>query len=146
MPMRLQKTFLILFSGLALAAMIGAAQAQGIHHPFAVGADEGAVGSAPGLTAWIIEQESRFSLGLVGAVRAIKESPYAFWGLASLSFLYGVFHAAGPGHGKAVITSYMISNERALKRGIVIAFLAALLQGIVAIVLVGTAALIFNAT
>ncbi len=67
-------------------------------------------------------------------------------GLATLSFLYGVFHAAGPGHGKAVITSYMISNERALRRGIVIAFLAALFQGIVAIALVGSAALIFNVT
>jgi nickel/cobalt transporter (NicO) family protein len=146
MPMRREKICFILFVGFALAAMTSVASAQGFHHPFAVGADEGAVGNASGLTAWIIEQESRFSLALVGAVRAIKESPYAVWGLASLSFLYGVFHAAGPGHGKAVITSYMISNERALKRGIVIAFLAALLQGLVAIALVGTAALIFNAT
>jgi nickel/cobalt transporter (NicO) family protein len=146
MPMRREKICVILFVGFALAAMTSAALAQGFHHPFAVGADEGAVGNASGLTAWIIEQESRFSLALVGAVRAIKDSPYAVWGLASLSFLYGVFHAAGPGHGKAVITSYMISNERALKRGIVIAFLAALLQGLVAIALVGTAALIFNAT
>ena len=77
---------------------------------------------------------------LVGAMRAIKQSPYGFFGLAGLSFLYGVFHAAGPGHGKAVITSYMISNERALRRGIIIAFLAAIFQAIVAIALVGLAA------
>ncbi len=136
---------------LALACFIvlaaaGTAMAQGFHHPFAVGADEGAVGNASGVTAWIIEQESRFSLALVGAMRAVKQSDWGFLGLATLSFLYGVFHAAGPGHGKAVVTSYMISNERALRRGLVISLLAALLQGLVAIALVGAAVLIFNAT
>ena len=136
----------VALAALLLCAATGSALAQGFHHPFAVGADEGAVGNASGLTAWLIEQESRFSLALVGAMRAARQSQYAFLGLASLSFLYGVFHAAGPGHGKAVITSYMISNERALKRGIVIAFLAALFQGLVAIALVGCAALVFNVT
>ncbi len=133
-------------ASLILFATAGAALAQEFHHPFAVGADEGAVGNASGLTAWIIAQESHFSLALVGAMRAVRDSRYAFLGLATLSFFYGVFHAAGPGHGKAVITSYMISNERALKRGIVIAFLAAFLQGVVAVALVGCAALVFNAT
>lgn len=144
--MRRQETPVAWLAALAVVAIAGAAQAQGFHHPFAVGADEGAVGHASGVAAWIIGQESRFSLALVGAVRAVKDGPYAFWGLAALSFLYGVFHAAGPGHGKAVITSYMISNERALRRGVIIAFLAAVLQGAVAIALVGAAALIFNAT
>jgi ABC-type nickel/cobalt efflux system permease component RcnA len=63
-----------------------------------------------------------------------------------LSFAYGVFHAAGPGHGKAVIASYMIANERALKRGLVLTGFAALLQGLVAIAIVTIAALLFNAT
>jgi nickel/cobalt transporter (NicO) family protein len=141
---RILKTGTLTFVSILLLAT--AATAQGFHHPFAVGADEGAVGNASGVTAWIIGQESRFSLALVGAMRAIKQSPYGFFGLAGLSFLYGVFHAAGPGHGKAVITSYMISNERALRRGIIIAFLAAIFQAIVAIALVGLAALVFNAT
>ncbi len=143
---RNQKPDVFSLAILMLLAATAAAAAQGFHHPFAVGADEGAVGSASGITAWIIEQESRFSLALVGAMRAVKQSDYGFLALAGLSFLYGVFHAAGPGHGKAVVTSYMISNERALKRGLVISFLAAVLQGIVAVALVGSAALIFNAT
>jgi nickel/cobalt exporter len=120
--------------------------AQAFHHPFAVGGDEGAVGRVSGLTAWIIEQESTFSRMLSGALRAAKVNGTAFFLLAGLSFAYGVFHAAGPGHGKAVITSYMVSNERALRRGLIISLLAAILQGLVAIALVGLAAGLFNFT
>jgi nickel/cobalt transporter (NicO) family protein len=57
-----------------------------------------------------------------------------------------VFHAAGPGHGKALIASYMLANERALRRGIALAFMAAIFQAVVAIILVGVAAFLFNAT
>ncbi len=120
--------------------------AQAFQHPFAVGGDEGSVGAVSGITAWIIEQESTFSHLLTGALREAKQNGSAFFLLAGLSFAYGVFHAAGPGHGKAVITSYMVSNERALRRGLVISLLAALLQGIVAIALVGALAGIFRAT
>lgn len=122
------------------------ARAQAFRHPFAVGAQEDAVGRVSGLSAWIIGQESRFYLLLEHALSSARHSGVAFAGLMALGFAYGVFHAAGPGHGKAVITSYMVSNERALRRGIVISFLAALLQGLVAIAVIGCAALIFNAT
>ncbi len=120
--------------------------AQGFHHPFAVGGYEGSVGRVSGLSAWIIGQESKYSLMLTGALRAVKVHDTAFFLLAGLSFAYGVFHAAGPGHGKAVITSYMVSNERALRRGLVISLLAAIFQGLVAIALVGSAAGIFRVT
>jgi nickel/cobalt transporter (NicO) family protein len=122
------------------------AVAQAFRQPFSVGAQEGAVGRVSGLSAWIIGQESRFYLLLEHALSGAKQSIAALAGLVGLGFAYGVFHAAGPGHGKAVITSYMISNERALRRGIVISFLAALLQGLIAIIVIGGAALIFNAT
>jgi nickel/cobalt transporter (NicO) family protein len=136
----------LLLLGLLLLASSSPALAQAFHHPFAVGADEGSVGGASGLTAWIIEEESTFSLMLSGALRAAKANGSAFFLLAGLSFAYGVFHAAGPGHGKAVITSYMVSNEKALRRGLVISLLAAILQGLVAIALVGSLAGIFRAT
>jgi nickel/cobalt exporter len=134
------------FLCLVLLACSSAVMAQALHHPFAVGADEGAVGRVSGLTASIIEQESTFSRMLSGALRAAKVNGTAFFLLAGLSFAYGVFHAAGPGHGKAVITSYMVSNERALRRGLIISLLAAILQGLVAIALVGLAAGLFRFT
>jgi nickel/cobalt exporter len=120
--------------------------AQAVHHPFAVGANEGAVGNVSGFGAWIIAQESAFYRLMTQALHSIKNHTSAGWDLAAVSFAYGVFHAAGPGHGKAVVASYMVSNERALRRGLVISLLAALLQGVVAVALIGIAALIFHAT
>ncbi len=132
-------------AALWFAALMLAVAAQGYHHPFAVGANEGAVSPSNGLTAWIIAQEARFYLPLSNAIRLVKSGGGAL-GLLGLSFAYGVFHAAGPGHGKAVVSAYVVSNERALRRGFVIAVLAALLQASIAVVLVAAAAFIFNAT
>jgi len=127
-------------------AACGGALALGTHHPFAVGANEGAAGNVSGIGAWIIAQESGFYRSMTQALHAIKEHTSAGWDLAAVSFAYGVFHAAGPGHGKAVVASYMVSNERALRRGLVISLCAALLQGFVAVALIGIAALVFHAT
>src|SRR5206468_10548293 len=116
-----------------------------MRHPFAVGASE-AGGASGGIMGWLLAEQSRFSLMLTSTIRAVRTSGSAAWTLAGLSFAYGVFHAAGPGHGKAVIASYMIANERALRRGLVISLLAALLQGVVAILIVGGLAILLNAT
>ncbi|WP_062014167.1 nickel/cobalt transporter [Aureimonas sp. AU4] len=53
--------------------------------------------------------------------------------LMALSFVYGVFHAAGPGHGKAVIASYLMVDGRALRRGVVLSFASAAVQGLSAV-------------
>lgn len=57
-----------------------------------------------------------------------------------------MFHAAGPGHGKAVISSYLLANEETWRRGITLSFASALLQALVAVLLVAIAALALNAT
>lgn len=51
---------------------------------------------------------------------AVKEgrSPWALYIGMAIAFLYGAFHAAGPGHGKAVILSYFLSREARLARGL----------------------------
>ncbi len=48
--------------------------------------------------------------------------------LAAISFAYGVLHAAGPGHGKAVISSYVVADGQTVRRGILLSFMAALIQ------------------
>ncbi|MBV8663180.1 MAG: nickel/cobalt transporter [Hyphomicrobiales bacterium] len=120
--------------------------AQMTHRPFEVGGGEGGGGASGGLTGWLLAEQSQLTHLIAIQVKALHAGPAAAWALIGLGFVYGVFHAAGPGHGKAVIASYMMANDRALRRGIALAFLAALLQGAVAVALVGIAALVFNAT
>jgi ABC-type nickel/cobalt efflux system permease component RcnA len=83
--------------------------------------------------AWINLNQQEFYRALAGAMKAMRQDGSKLWLLIGLSFLYGVFHAAGPGHGKAVISSYMVANEVALRRGILLSFVSAFLQAFTAI-------------
>jgi ABC-type nickel/cobalt efflux system permease component RcnA len=98
------------------------------------------------LILWINAEQKRFYLMMTTALKAMREDPWAAWTLVSLSFLYGILHAAGPGHGKAVISSYMIANETALRRGIFLSFISSILQAISAIILVGLAWFVLRGT
>ena len=101
-------------------------------------------GPMGGFLGWINTHQQAFYRALTGSLKAMREDPAQLATLIGLSFAYGVFHAAGPGHGKAVISSYMIANEIELRRGIAISFVSALLQALVAIVLVGAAFLVLR--
>jgi nickel/cobalt exporter len=114
--------------------------------PFAVGGGEGGGGASGGVTGWLLSEQSQLTHMMATHLKVLSSDSMAIWGLVGLGFAYGIFHAAGPGHGKAVIASYMMANDRALRRGIALAFLAALMQGAVAVALVGVAAFVFNAT
>lgn len=65
--------------------------------------------------------------------------------LIVFSFLYGIFHAAGPGHGKIVISSYLLTHDSRLRNGVLISFASALVQAVSAILLVGLFAIILSA-
>ncbi|MES0881432.1 DUF1007 family protein [Roseibium sp. SCP14] len=94
----------------------------------------------------IAARQKEFYQELVASLRAFRSNPNAFWLLVGLSFAYGVFHAAGPGHGKAIITSYVVANNETLRKGIILSFASAFAQAVTAIVLVGGLAFIFNLT
>jgi nickel/cobalt exporter len=66
------------------------------------------------------------------------------WGLVSTSFFYGVFHAAGPGHGKAVISAYMLASKAPLRRGISLAFLCAGVQAVMAVAVILVLSQVFS--
>jgi nickel/cobalt exporter len=87
---------------------------------------------------WIQARQRAFYGKMSGALTRMKrESAWtAAWTLMLLSFLYGVLHAAGPGHGKAVVSAWLLANERQLRRGVMISFMAAGVQALTAIVLV----------
>jgi nickel/cobalt transporter (NicO) family protein len=87
---------------------------------------------------WIIFKQQQYYRAMSLAIRDIKRtSPWlASATLIGLSFGYGVFHAAGPGHGKAVVSAWLVGNGERLRRGIAIAFLSSFIQALTAIVLV----------
>jgi ABC-type nickel/cobalt efflux system permease component RcnA len=130
----------------AWSASVVAAAAQLSQRPFAVAGGEGGGGAEGGLTGWLMAQQSSLTHLIAGKVHALHGQPSAAWGLIGLGLAYGVVHAAGPGHGKAVLASYVLANETSLKRGAVMALMAALLQALIAIGLVGAAGFVFRAT
>lgn len=99
-----------------------------------------------GVMGWIGEQQRNFYRSMTGALANLHKDANAFWVLGGLSFLYGVFHAAGPGHGKVVISSYVLASERQLRRGIALSFFSAMMQAVVAVVFVLIAASILGLT
>ena len=141
-PLALAAAFV---AAVMLAAGMHDALAQG--SPFGVGRAPGPPPPAPdGLVGWVLAKQAEFYRALSGLIRAAKADGSAVWGLLGLSFLYGIFHAAGPGHGKAVISSYMVANEETWTRGVALSFTSALFQALVAVALVGVAAALLNAT
>jgi nickel/cobalt exporter len=102
--------------------------------------------AATGLLGWVLAKQALFYRELSGLIRAAKTDGSALWGLMGISFIYGIFHAAGPGHGKAVISSYLVANEETWRRGIALSFASALLQAMTAVVVVAIAALLIGAT
>lgn len=133
-------------AALALGGGCAPALAQFARNPFSVGIDEGAVGEVGRLGLWLLARQAEFYQAMSQALIFTRDNPQGALGLAAVSFLYGVFHAAGPGHGKAVIASYMLASERVLARGVVLSGLAAALQALAAIGLVGFFALVLHAT
>ena len=100
------------------------------------------------LSAWVFEQQQKLQRLLAASVKRLKtDDPMSgAFVLVALSFLYGVLHAVGPGHGKAIISSYVVANEETVRRGVLISFIAAGLQALTAIALVGVLLIGLNAT
>ncbi|HYB09600.1 MAG TPA: nickel/cobalt transporter [Alphaproteobacteria bacterium] len=110
--------------------------------------DVGAAGSLHPAIAWInAVQRSLYEI-LANAVRHAHErsSPWPLLVLFAVSFAYGVLHAVGPGHGKIVISSYLVASGSQARKGLLISFASALVQAASAIILVGVLALALNLT
>jgi nickel/cobalt transporter (NicO) family protein len=99
-----------------------------------------------GIVGWLLSKQSEFYREMSSTIRAAKSDGSAVWTLLAISFAYGIFHAAGPGHGKAVISSYLVANQETARRGIVLSFASALMQSLVAVLIVAVGAWLLNAT
>ncbi|REC94205.1 nickel/cobalt transporter [Kushneria indalinina] len=117
------KPLLLALALLLLAAVLLSPVGQGLWHSLVTG---------------IIQQQRTLHRGLAGAMMALsrREGVGDWLDLMLLSMGYGVFHALGPGHGKAVVATYLLTHRAALTRGLIMTASAALLQGVVAIAMV----------
>ena len=105
-------------------------------------------GAFSGIFGWVLRTQQSLQRDLATGVKSLK-GDHAMTGammLAALSFIYGVVHAVGPGHGKTIISSYVVANEETVRRGVIISFIAAGLQALTAIALVGILAFALNAS
>lgn len=138
----------IAFTVAALSAVIvldAAVHVVMAQNPFG-GPRPAAQPQAGGIVGWILAKQSEFYREMSSTIRAAKSDGSAVWTLLTISFAYGIFHAAGPGHGKAVISSYLVANEETARRGIVLSFASAMLQALVAVTLVAVMAWLLSST
>lgn len=141
----------LLLSAFLLVAAAASAQVEPPRKsPFGTSVAQPAVPAAQAATqTWwgqVVVMQQSFVRSMAQQIKALKSSDpiTAAMTLASLSFLYGVLHAAGPGHGKAVISSYVLANRDTARRGIALSFLAAFFQACSAILFVWLLALLLK--
>ena len=153
----------VLFAGLSLLFVATAARAEfkpispfaatevAPGPPSAFAPPTAAPFHAPGpfgrVFAWVFDKQQSLQRTLAMSVKSLKTDPLGgALTLALLSFIYGVLHAVGPGHGKTIISSYVIANEETVRRGVIISFIAAGLQALSAVLLVGVLLIALGAT
>ncbi len=125
----------------------GVAQASDAGNPFAPKATETEAPATPpgalersyrGLLLKIAAVQRDLNKDLHAKLKEIETSDSLLPALIviGVAFLYGVFHAAGPGHGKFIVTSYFLARNGPVSHGIIMSGLIALTQAVSAIVIV----------
>ena len=105
-------------------------------NPFISKDDQRQVSSAPGLPlpflAKIAFWQQQLKEKMAALTRQAKEtgSLRPLLALIMIAFTYGVLHAVGPGHGKAVAASYLVSRGKKPGRGIILGNMTALFHGL----------------
>ena len=136
--------------GIAVAVLLLASAAAQAKSPFGIATPDstssGFGGPLGPFFVWVALRQAQFYRALTSALTDIKANGWAAWLLLALSFVYGVFHAVGPGHGKAVISAYLVSSGETAKRGIALSFMAAFVQAVTAVVVVGVLAMVLHVT
>ena len=110
---------------------------------------DGSVKSPPFLqdpVLWARDEQQNIYGSLSHAMKQMRDDKAwaSALSLMLLSFGYGVFHAAGPGHGKAVISAWLLATENELRRGILVALMSAVVQAVTAVVLVSAVLLLVS--
>ncbi|WP_068717453.1 nickel/cobalt transporter [Vibrio tritonius] len=79
-------------------------------------------------------------------IYSATQDPSAMWSLVEISFLYGIFHSIGPGHGKLIVSSYLATNPAKINTALWITVISALVQALVAIAIVSVFLFVMHLT
>jgi nickel/cobalt transporter (NicO) family protein len=99
-------------------------------------------GMTSGLEAFFVNAMAPIQKSLNESLAAITRSLQGSRSLSGLLFVmlislvYGMFHAAGPGHGKTIVSSFFLANEAKLRHSIAIGYLIAVVHALAALAVV----------
>ncbi|CCH49651.1 HoxN/HupN/NixA family nickel/cobalt transporter [Pseudodesulfovibrio piezophilus] len=112
----------------------------------AVSAEEDSPGPIEHLMTRVRDIQKILTLKLNGFGMEIRKTPIgsALWMFLGFSFLYGIVHAIGPGHGKTVVCSYFLSNPGTFLSGAIMGNTITFVHMGSAAVAVGAAYLVFS--
>ncbi len=94
-------------------------------------------GALQALGQTLLQLQGHFQNEMAGALRGVHAGQAAaFWALMAICWLYGFVHAAGPGHGKALLGAYGAARRVPALKLAGIGLVSALAQGTTAVALV----------
>jgi len=87
----------------------------------------------------LITVQKKINTSLTFYIKEIKNNSLeALFYLLFTSFIYGIIHALGPGHGKALVTSYFLSQKAKIRKGFLAGLLIALVHSFSAVLIIGS--------
>jgi nickel/cobalt transporter (NicO) family protein len=112
-------------------------------------ADPGGSGGPAGLyvrlSGTLAHLQRQLNAALARQLRLVRRGePGAVTAVLLIALAYGVLHALGPGHGKAVVASLFLGHHARLTRGIAVGFLVSFLQVLSSIGTVAVLVLVFG--
>jgi len=125
----------LLFGLLTLGSAHAADPLRGGRAPTTAIAEPAPAGMLAPLARW----QRELNMSISAAFRQVREtgSLAAVASILGIAFLYGVLHAAGPGHGKMVVAAYLTARRDRWLTGIGVGGLISLIQGLCAVAGVG---------
>ena len=101
----------------------------------------------PSLVVTSIQWQREVNAQLADLLYDAKNNPIVVGSyLVGFSFIYGMLHSLGPGHGKVIVTTYLATHPTKVKMSLILTVVSALVQAIVAIALVSVLVWGFHAS
>ncbi|NOH78629.1 nickel/cobalt transporter [Vibrio sp. RE86] len=101
----------------------------------------------PSLVISSIQWQREVNAQLADLLYEAKTAPWVAGSyLIGFSFIYGMLHSLGPGHGKVIVSTYLATHPTKAKASLALTIVSALLQALVAVLLVSVLIWGFNAS